>query len=62
MYHTSAIIGASIDTMTLPYRLENNPSLMSHVTDALTQAGRKVKYFELYDVNCLIRSILIIIL
>ena len=62
MYHTSAIVGASVDTMTLPYRLENSPSLMSHVTDGLTQAGRKVKYLELFYVNCLIRYVLIIIL
>ncbi len=41
-YHTSAIIGASLDTMTLPYRLETNASLMSHMTDAITSGGRKV--------------------
>ncbi len=41
-YHTSAILAASLDTATLPYRLETQPSLMTHMLDALTFSGRKV--------------------
>lgn len=41
-YHSSAILGSSIDTTTLPYRLCTNPSMMSHLTDAMTAGGRKL--------------------
>ncbi|XP_076465690.1 protein misato homolog 1-like [Babylonia areolata] len=41
-YHTSAVLAASLDTMTLPFRQETNPVSLSDITSALTYLGRKV--------------------
>lgn len=41
-YHSSALLAASIDTMTLPLRLENNPTSMTDMATSLTMFGRKL--------------------
>ncbi|KAK7116070.1 protein misato homolog 1-like [Littorina saxatilis] len=41
-YHTSAVLAASLDTMTLPLRKETNPVHLSEVTGAMSALGRKV--------------------
>ena len=41
-YHTSAILAASLDNMTLPYRLLSCSSHMRQMTASLTPLGRKV--------------------
>jgi hypothetical protein len=41
-YHTSAILAAVIESLTVPYRAVNNPSHMNHLTTALTPLNRKV--------------------
>ena len=41
-YHTSAILAASLDNMTMPYRVCNSPTLMTHLTQALTPLSRKM--------------------
>ncbi|XP_064620858.1 protein misato homolog 1-like [Lineus longissimus] len=41
-YHTSAILGAAIDTMMLPFRLEANSHSLCDVVDNIGNAGRKV--------------------
>ena len=45
-YHTSAILAACLDTMTLPYRLESQPSLMTHMIQALTPLSRKASWLR----------------
>ena len=42
LYHTSAILAASLDCATMPYRLDANPASMSCMLDSLCQSGRKV--------------------
>lgn len=41
-YHTSAILAASLDTMTLPYRQDSANLNMSDITAAISMLGRKV--------------------
>ena len=41
-YHTSAILSAVIDSMSVPYRTINRPSLLTDLTSALSPGGRKV--------------------
>ena len=41
-YHTSAILAAALDTMTMPFRQETGPIHLSDVTSALSPLGRKV--------------------
>ncbi|CAH1796416.1 unnamed protein product [Owenia fusiformis] len=41
-YHSSAVLAACLDTMSLPYRLDGSAMTMTHITDALTQCNRKV--------------------
>ncbi|CAG5127452.1 unnamed protein product [Candidula unifasciata] len=41
-YHTSAILAASLDTMTMPFRKETHPEKMVDVTSLLSSYGRKV--------------------
>ncbi|KAJ7307368.1 hypothetical protein JRQ81_009381 [Phrynocephalus forsythii] len=41
-YHTSAILAATLDTLTSPYRLQASPLSMVQLAEALTFSGRKV--------------------
>lgn len=41
-YHTSAILAASLDTMTMPYRKEPGSDRMVDITSTLNSYGRKV--------------------
>lgn len=41
-YHSSAILAASVDTMTLPYRRESGASRISDITSSFSSFGRKV--------------------
>lgn len=41
-YHTSAILAATLDTVTMPYRVVRSPALMTHMIQALTPLGRKI--------------------
>ncbi|XP_026549023.1 protein misato homolog 1, partial [Notechis scutatus] len=41
-YHTSAILATALDTMTVPYRLQNSDITMSNLTETLNFSGRKV--------------------
>ncbi|RUS91570.1 hypothetical protein EGW08_000685 [Elysia chlorotica] len=41
-YHTSAVLAASIDTMTLPYRKDTAPSRIVDITSSFGSFGRKV--------------------
>jgi len=42
-YHTSAILSAAVDSMSVPYRRIDSPSLLTDLTDALSPVGRKVR-------------------
>ncbi|XP_064494317.1 protein misato homolog 1 isoform X1 [Pseudopipra pipra] len=41
-YHSSAILAAALDTLTVPYRLWSSQGSMVHFADSLTFSGRKV--------------------
>lgn len=41
-YHSSAPLAAALETLSLPYRLRDNPITLSHMADALSISGRKV--------------------
>ncbi|XP_065185260.1 protein misato homolog 1-like [Sycon ciliatum] len=41
-YHTSALLAATLDTVTLPYRLKASSTSIHQVADLLTPLGRKV--------------------
>uniref|UniRef100_A0A8C6VQ79 Protein misato homolog 1 n=1 Tax=Naja naja TaxID=35670 RepID=A0A8C6VQ79_NAJNA len=41
-YHTSAILATALDTLTVPYRLQNSDITMSNLTETLNFSGRKV--------------------
>ncbi|XP_056366858.1 protein misato homolog 1 isoform X2 [Oenanthe melanoleuca] len=41
-YHSSAILAAALDTLTVPYRLCSSQGSMMHFADSLTFSGRKV--------------------
>uniref|UniRef100_A0A8C3Y2S5 Protein misato homolog 1 n=1 Tax=Catharus ustulatus TaxID=91951 RepID=A0A8C3Y2S5_CATUS len=41
-YHSSAILAAALDTLTVPYRLCSSQASMMHFADSLTFSGRKV--------------------
>ncbi|GFN80506.1 misato-like protein 1 [Plakobranchus ocellatus] len=41
-YHTSAVLAASIDTLTLPYRKESGASRVADITSSFSSLGRKV--------------------
>ena len=47
-YHTSALLAAAVDNMTLPFRLDSNPTLVSHFTSSMVLHARKVRYFVQY--------------
>ncbi|ESO92553.1 hypothetical protein LOTGIDRAFT_120630 [Lottia gigantea] len=41
-YHTSAIIASTLDTMTIPYRRDDNFSHLTDITSSFSMLGRKV--------------------
>ncbi|XP_010210930.1 PREDICTED: 28S ribosomal protein S29, mitochondrial [Tinamus guttatus] len=41
-YHSSAVLAAALDTVTVPYRLSGSPCSMLHLAEALGFSGRKV--------------------
>ncbi|XP_059174651.1 protein misato homolog 1-like [Physella acuta] len=41
-YHTSSVIAANLDTVTMPYRTEADFGRMNDITDSLNSMGRKV--------------------
>ena len=43
-YHTSAVLATALDTSTLPYRLYQDASSVSQMTDGLCMGGRKVSF------------------
>lgn len=43
-YHTSALLSCAMESISLPYRHQDNSCMMPHLADALTLAGRKVTF------------------
>ncbi|XP_052561494.1 protein misato homolog 1 isoform X1 [Tympanuchus pallidicinctus] len=41
-YHSSAVLAAALDTLTVPYRLCSSPGSMMHLAEMLNFSGRKV--------------------
>ncbi|XP_069796670.1 protein misato homolog 1 [Narcine bancroftii] len=41
-YHSSAVLAAALDTLSLPYRLQSNAMALTQLTDTLSFSGRKV--------------------
>ena len=55
-YHTSAILSAAVDSLSVPYRKINGPSVLADLTNALSPLGRKVCVSGFYYLFLLLLS------
>lgn len=63
-YHTSAVLSTAVDSLSVPYRKVNSPSLLTDLTNALSSHGRKVACIEaafpfpLPETSCVVDALL----